>query len=589
MRVLKCLLALAFVFPVIASCNKDAPAGSTAYVELISPSTVTLPGNGGTVAVEFKASGNWTASFADGIKPDWVSMAPLLGKGDGTLMLTATANNGSEQRSAVIRIFCGTASANVTVAQDPYRTTVIMHEDMDRDPSYNNVWMSEAAWQNATGEGVSNLSYNSFNARIRNDQGSAGAYTGASGKCYGVFSQSGSGYMGYLTISNIKTMGNNAFSLSFGAAQGQQVLKVEVSPAGQGWTALQYDFGKSYGQWGLAKTTFSLRSQADYIDLRFTLIGTKASYANGAKIDDITIESYIGTAANVVAPKWPYAELPQTDQNPDYHYGTLYTYTVKSNKHVRNYSFCYDTRRHNPIWVAFPMHAIYAEGSGRTDNAWGPYPDLPVDKQSIIWDITGDGYHQYWSNNSSLITGTTWGRGHMCMSSSRAGANQEINMQTFYPVNIAPQTTREGADFSALWSDTETMHYQWGTEICADTLYIVAGCHYENEINVEYDACYHSNTCEYSKPCIMPTHQYKLLLRTRSGSTGKPVQECSASELKAIGFWFDTMPEYGCSTDLADYALSVAEIELKTGITFFPNIPAEVKQQCNPTDWKWKK
>lgn len=586
MRTIKSLSILALVLVAFVACNKPA-SEQTETIVLTTPATIDIPGEGAETAITFKASGSWAASFAGGQRPDWLSMAPQKGVGDGSISLTAQANASDAIRSATIRIFCGASSAEVTVTQDYYHTSVILHEDMDHNPSYAGYMSDDPSWHNATGEGVANIGYECFNAKIRND-GSADAYAGASGKCYGNLTQASSGNMGYLTISGIATGAHRDFALSFGAAQGPEVLKVEVSPAGKGWTALEYNFSKAYGQWDLVKTTFTLRSDAEFINLRFTLTGPKATYANGAKIDDITLETLSGTAANVVSAKWPYAELPQAQSSQDYYYSTLYTTTVSSKKHVRNYSFCYDTRRHNPIWVAFPMHAIYAEGSGRTDNAWGPYPDLPVDKQSIIWDITGDGYHQYWSNNSSLITGTTWGKGHLCMSSSRAGAGQEINKQTFYPVNIAPQTTREGADFSALWGKTEDFHYQSGTEICADTLYIVAGCHYENETNVEYDACYHSNTCEYSKQCIMPTHQYKLFLRTRSGNTGKAVQECSASELKAIGFWFDTMPEYGCSTDLADYALSIAEIERKTGITFFPDIPAEVKQQCNATDWRWK-
>ena len=586
MRTIRILSILTLALSVIVACNKQAPEQTDSIV-LTTPSTVNIPGEGGEAAITFKASGSWVASFAGSQKPDWIYLSPKSGSGEGKIVLIATENLGTEVRTATVLIWCGTVKAEVVVSQDLNKPVALLYEDMDKDPSYTG-WMSEANWHNATGEGAANITYESFNAKIRND-GSADAYPGASGKCYGNFTQATSGNMGYLTISGIAVGDKRDFTLSFGAAQGPEVLKVEVSPEGKGWTELQYSFGKAYGQWDLVKTTFTLKVAAESINLRFTLTGPKATYANGAKIDDITIQTFSGTAANVVSAKWPYAELPQALSHQDYHYGTLYTTTVKTNKRVRNYSFCYDTRRHNPIWVAFPMHGIYAEGSGRTDNAWGPYPGLPADKQSIIWDITGDGYHQYWSNTSPIITGTTWGRGHLCMSSSRAGADKEINRQTFYPVNIAPQTTREGADFSALWSDTETMHYQWGTEICSDTLYIVAGCHYENELNVEYDACYHSNTCEYSKECIMPTHQYKLFLRTRSGSTGKPVQECSASELKAIGFWLDTMPEYGCSTDLADYAMSVSQIELLTGMTFFPDIPAEVKQQCNTADWKWKK
>ena len=85
----------------------------------------------------------------------------------------------------------------------------------------------------------------------------------------------------------------------------------------------------------------------------------------------------------------------------------------------------------------------------------------------------------------------------------------------------------------------------------------------------------------YSKECIVPTHYYKLLLRTRSGNLRKPIQECSAGELKAVGFWFEnadvikgsTAPTLG-----AEFMVSVEEIEKITGFTFFPDVPAEVKR-----------
>ena len=283
---------------------------------------------------------------------------------------------------------------------------------------------------------------------------------------------------------------------------------------------------------------------------------------------------------------YSYAELPTFDKtNADYYYNTLYANTVKSGRRVRNYSFCYDTRRHNPVWVAFPMHNIYAEGSGRSTDEegkdpWMRYPDLPLDKQSIIWDIAGDGF-MYWSASSSIITGGSWTKGHLCMSSSRAGAGSELNLQTFYPVNIAPQSNSyAGAGiFGSLWGKTEDFHWQRGSQICYDTLYVVAGCHYANDNNIEYDACNWNTRSQHSKACVVPTHQYKLFLRTRSGYTGKDVRKCSESELKTIGFWFDSVLPVGSSSDLADYAVSVSEIEKKTGIVFFPGIPASVKDQ----------
>ena len=44
-----------------------------------------------------------------------------------------------------------------------------------------------------------------------------------------------------------------------------------------------------------------------------------------------------------------------------------------------------------------------------------------------------------------------WGKGHLCMSSERGGANQQINMQTFYPTNIAPQPSAKAGTFGTVW------------------------------------------------------------------------------------------------------------------------------------------
>ena len=172
------------------------------------------------------------------------------------------------------------------------------------------------------------------------------------------------------------------------------------------------------------------------------------------------------------------------------------------------------------------------------------------------------------------------------MSASRGGADSEMNIQTFYPVNIAPQVSSSRAPrFADLWSKTETYHYHRGTEICSDTLYVVCGCYYGDPTWIEYDACNYNEKSQWSKQVEMPTNQYKILLRTRKGNSGKRVQDCKASELKAIGFWFDSIIPDSASAELRDYAVSIAEIERRTGLSFFPSVSPGIKDQCVPSDW----
>lgn len=87
----------------------------------------------------------------------------------------------------------------------------------------------------------------------------------------------------------------------------------------------------------------------------------------------------------------------------------------------------------------------------------------------------------------------------------------------------------------------------WGTlegkirdNICNDTLYVVQVATSETTIQRPRDGCNGNNESQVSKDCPVPTHYFKVILRTRSGSSGKPIPECSANELKAIGFGSNT-------------------------------------------------
>lgn len=83
----------------------------------------------------------------------------------------------------------------------------------------------------------------------------------------------------------------------------------------------------------------------------------------------------------------------------DYAFFTHWTRSVNSNKVVRNYSYCYDTCRRNPIWAAYPLHPVYREGGyGRpSPDPWSPDPALyptniapqPNDAASTFGEVWG--------------------------------------------------------------------------------------------------------------------------------------------------------------------------------------------------------
>ena len=121
---------------------------------------------------------------------------------------------------------------------------------------------------------------------------------------------------------------------------------------------------------------------------------------------------------------------------------------------------------------------------------------------------------------------------------------------------------------------------------CSDTLYVVIGCYFD-----KYTDGY-KNTVNPKKISFggrtdvsMPTMFYYVLLRTKSGKSGKALKDCTASEMKCAAF-------VRCHTnDLSGQAvtsaemMSVAELEEITGITYFANLPQAPKSTAVASDW----
>lgn len=320
-----------------------------------------------------------------------------------------------------------------------------------------------------------------------------------------------------------------------------------------------------------------------------------------------------------LASNWVQPSKDAAAVSGNYAFYTHWTTTVSSRKTVRNYSYCYDTRRHNPIWVAYPLADCYGEGGyGRTTpDPWAPDPRLDAAYQSKIYQSDGAGGtdpYQYWSNNTIRTTlglNGSWTKGHLCMSRERGGRDSEINRQTFYPTNIAPQPNKTASTFGTVWgcieaviSDSSNRNNDItaddnSTNInrVADTLFVVAGCYYEHDNWKDFDSSNYSEatTDPKQKECIMPTHQWKIMLRTKAGNTKKRIADCTADELQAVGFWVETFThsaladsETGAGTkaQLRAIAVPVSFIEEKMDMKFFPDVPDEVKSRTPvPADW----
>ena len=111
-------------------------------------------------------------------------------------------------------------------------------------------------------------------------------------------------------------------------------------------------------------------------------------------------------------------------------------------------------------------NVIMKKGSDvQIPDPWRPDPKFSASEQSIIypsdwsnwpWSMNGNeptDLYYYWRpyNNKNFT------KGHLLRSADRGGAGSEMNIQTFYPTNIAPEAYLYGDHWSKveeLLSDT---------------------------------------------------------------------------------------------------------------------------------------
>ena len=449
---------------------------------------------------------------------------------------------------------------------------------------------------NATGPGAGNVSYSGNNISVRDSYTSRG-YEGASGQNamnYGADNRS-------IDIRGVTIApGQTTLKFSFGAtppsggtitAGNDFSLYLTFDDGASTKHELDFTAKKGSGTWYLCSAVFELTGGTPSC-LNFVI----SAKGKDSKVDDFRLVETGETASQTVKytakdQSVPWPEMPETlVENPNYKYVTHWAETVRSGKRVRNYSACYDTERHNPIWVAYPMHDCYLEGGyERTKpDPWRPDPEFQQDEQSIIypsdwnkWPNAADLYY-YWS---PLDSGPFFTKGHLLRSADRGGKNTTLNIQTFYPTNIAPERFKYPDVHEAL---EYKLPDSW---TCSDTTYVVAGCYYGNDSYYVYDACsYETQKPGLSKKCIVPVAEFKIYLRTKSGNTGKRICDCDADELMAIGFWLeqdiDNTGEIA-GGEMRDFAMSVDMIEEKLGgeFRFFPEVPDEVTVSYNLSDW----
>jgi DNA/RNA endonuclease G (NUC1) len=206
---------------------------------------------------------------------------------------------------------------------------------------------------------------------------------------------------------------------------------------------------------------------------------------------------------------------------------------------------------------------MYESGASRTD-AYAKDPDIPADIQ----------YH-------SKSTGGSCNKGHMLGSAERLSSTA-TNKQVFYYSNIAPQYSSTFNTGGGGWNTLE----DWvDKQVCSDTLYVVIGTYFEDYTDRRgYTDSPKKISFGDRNDVTRPSMFYYILMRTKSGNSGKALSECSASEIKCAAFVRSHQTPKGTKVNEKDL-MSVSDLEKLTGFTYFPNVPQAPKDSYKASDW----
>lgn len=231
-------------------------------------------------------------------------------------------------------------------------------------------------------------------------------------------------------------------------------------------------------------------------------------------------------------------------------------WSVEGKDSVMTFCLEYDRAKYHSRWVAFRFDdRTRPKNVSRKD--YGIRPQYPADPllpayEAIESDASFNGYQH----------------GHLCASADRL-YSRTANDNTFYMTNMAPQI---GSFNGKYWAAFEAQVQKLGRDKAfSDTLYVVKGGTIADGQVLKYVA---------SNRIPVPKYFFMALLKVKNGA------------YSSIAFWMEHK-DYGAtppnSREMAGRAVSVDELEERTGIDFFHNLPdnveVAVENICLPGAW----
>lgn len=234
-------------------------------------------------------------------------------------------------------------------------------------------------------------------------------------------------------------------------------------------------------------------------------------------------------------------------------------------KYGINFSIEWDKQKRAQRWTCYQMYDANSSKNWNrddwryTDNPWAqlnqydpfqPDPKLDESIRTNLEDYRRSGYD----------------RGHICASADRLNS-MEANEQTFYLSNMHPQKNKFNA---GIWAKMEGQLRTWNTtKNFRETLYVCKGGTIDNSSQIK----------GYTSSGLIVPRYFFMAILCKNGNS-----------YKALGFWVEHLDENRTSDALNKYVVSIDELESKTGIDFFCNLPDDIENQVEKSvslsDWK---
>lgn len=215
-----------------------------------------------------------------------------------------------------------------------------------------------------------------------------------------------------------------------------------------------------------------------------------------------------------------------------------------------NFSVEWDCDKRSQRWTCYQMHKGYSGKYSRESN--------------FFFDATNLNSNEYWGEYTRF---PGYDRGHICPSGDRT-ASKEMNSQTFVMTNMQPQyhlfnSYDDKSGNNGLWLRMENQLRKWADKLSAtDTIFVCKGGTIDSETNI---------ITRIGGKLIVPKYFYMAILRKSSfGYAG-------------MAFWSEQKNEWRTNETLRSHAISIAELEKRTGIDFFCNLPDDVEAQVEKT------